>query len=153
MNILGVSEHWKCDKCAREFPTKEDATGHLERGPRHDGYHFCGGEAIPAQPWGAVSHDRLTEAADALLAAYDDNGRLPGSPWLAAHMENLRAGLAEVPDQQRGAVSADEADRPLCPTCNGEGRIDFNAGWRGPPGVERHHWHPCPDCDGSGNAL
>lgn len=37
-----------------------------------------------------------------------------------------------------------------CVTCNGDGRIDFNAGWRGPPGVERHHWHPCPDCDGHG---
>jgi hypothetical protein len=35
-----------------------------------------------------------------------------------------------------------------CPSCLGEGRVDLNAGWRGPPGVVRENWVPCPDCDG-----
>jgi hypothetical protein len=49
-----------------------------------------------------------------------------------------------MPDQPHSTHS----EPALCVTCNGERRIDLNAGWRGPPGVERHHWHPCPDCDG-----
>lgn len=48
-------------------------------------------------------------------------------------------------------VGLADAEAP-CESCSGEGRIDLNAGWHGPPNVERHHWHPCPECDGTGVA-
>lgn len=38
-------------------------------------------------------------------------------------------------------------DPPVCATCHGTHRIDLNEGWHGPPGIERHVYAECPDCE------
>jgi hypothetical protein len=48
-------------------------------------------------------------------------------------------------EEQRAVAPITAEDFP-CTTCNGEGRVDLDVNWHGPPGVERHHWMPCPEC-------
>lgn len=70
-----------------------------------------------------------------------------GDVWLRENHPPAEVYVAALKDSH-----ALTEERP-CPQCRGDGRLDLNAGWHGPPGVERHHWHPCPTCDGTGVAA
>lgn len=76
-----------------------------------------------------------------------------GRLWVSCYSEDetpiLKAAMAHVNSELTKAL---RDSIPLCEMCGGAGRVDLLNGWHGPPGVERHNWHPCPDCDGTGHA-